>query len=810
MQTKFLPLLALLSFCLINDIFAQSPELDKAEAARLMQQSNGYNLRTSSICIDLTPICTQYGQSDTLMVGQNRGAAHTNNPSNYYGCLYTTPNPTWYYLQIDQAGLFSANISARYDVDYAVWGPFPSVVAAEAACGTYSQADMVSCGYNAAAAESFAIPNAQQDEVYVLLITNFGNMIQPVVFTPTNSMTSLNCQNVSQIYGYVYGDRNQDCITNAGDIPLPGMMVNCNNRYTYTDNYGFYDVLVDSGVYDVRTTIPVHLAPFMNQRCDTVQTATIDTMSIDTMLNFYNDILMCPYLTLGIGRTAARRCALGTSYLYYQNQGTTPAYNVQVFLNYPTNIQFVSASLPAFTNIIDTTGNSYYFNVGTVLPGGHGYIHIVDSVLCRDSIVGEIECIRGWITPPNSCLDSAIQSNISTTWDGSSIRVTGFCLQDTAAQFLIRNVGSGQGGGNMLDKREYRIYIDGYLSLTDSFQIGSNGGILITVPANGSTIRLEADQHPQHPGNSHPHAIVHNCGDTSRQTALDNWLAYNAQPQNDLDLAVSEHCMAVVDSYDPNDKQVVPCGVDSNRIVPPNTLLDYTIRFQNTGTISAIKVVIRDTLSPHLDISSLQLGAASHQYNLTILDTVNPVLIFEHNNIYLPDSASNPLGSQGFVTFKIGLRANTPLQTVIDNDAAIYFDFNAPIITNTAWVTLDELPSGAPITVQVDTFLPIEPPTDTLVIIDSTIVHTSTPNNLETPNFAIYPNPNNGKFTLDLTRNNAEAIVEIYSVDGHLQQVQQLTDQQFYQFDISHYPSGIYLIRVSNATQSQMLKLIKH
>ena len=48
----------------------------------------------------------------------------------------------------------------------------------------------------------------------------------------------------------------------------------------------------------------------------------------------------------------------------------------------------------------------------------------------------------------------------------------------------------------------------------------------------------------------------------------------------------------------------------------------------------------------------------------------------------LPDSASSLEASQGFVSFDIQQMLDNPIGTTIDNTAAIYFDFNVPIITN--------------------------------------------------------------------------------------------------------------------------------
>jgi hypothetical protein len=82
-----------------------------------------------------------------------------------------------------------------------------------------------------------------------------------------------------------------------------------------------------------------------------------------------------------------------------------------------------------------------------------------------------------------------------------------------------------------------------------------------------------------------------------------------------------------------------------------------------------------------LDVSSLKMLAASHPYSLTVLE--DKVLQWTFANINLLDSTSNEPESHGFITFSIRSRPQTTLQE-IGNRAAIYFDFNAPVITNTA------------------------------------------------------------------------------------------------------------------------------
>ncbi|MFD2434034.1 BspA family leucine-rich repeat surface protein [Mesonia maritima] len=134
----------------------------------------------------------------------------------------------------------------------------------------------------------------------------------------------------------------------------------------------------------------------------------------------------------------------------------------------------------------------------------------------------------------------------------------------------------------------------------------------------------------------------------------------------------------VVNSYDPNDKQVL----QGEEIYEEETdeYLDYLIRFQNTGTASAINVRILDTLHPKLDYSTLKPVSASHNYHIEITDENQVEFIFD--GINLPDENTNEPASHGFVAYKIKPKNDVTVGDFIEGDARIYFDFNAPIITN--------------------------------------------------------------------------------------------------------------------------------
>ena len=142
-------------------------------------------------------------------------------------------------------------------------------------------------------------------------------------------------------------------------------------------------------------------------------------------------------------------------------------------------------------------------------------------------------------------------------------------------------------------------------------------------------------------------------------------------------------------AYDPNDKLVTPFRDSLTNPTYEGEILEYTIRFQNTGNDTAFLVRLVDILDSNLDWTSIQHIISSHDYAMN-LDLQTGKLEFVFENILLPDSTTNFAGSNGFVQFEIQPLPDLPLGTQIKNNAAIFFDFNAPITTNTAINTISE------------------------------------------------------------------------------------------------------------------------
>jgi uncharacterized repeat protein (TIGR01451 family) len=140
-------------------------------------------------------------------------------------------------------------------------------------------------------------------------------------------------------------------------------------------------------------------------------------------------------------------------------------------------------------------------------------------------------------------------------------------------------------------------------------------------------------------------------------------------------------------SMDPNEKSVLPAGVNTQHYTLLSDTLIYTVLFQNTGTDTAYTVVIRDTIDNNLDLNTLSVIESSHP-EITQVDLQTHVAKFTFNNILLVDSNTNEGASHGYVRYSILPKAGTPSNTIVNNKADIYFDFNKPVTTNETFNTL--------------------------------------------------------------------------------------------------------------------------
>ena len=143
-------------------------------------------------CIEFEEFCPAPDGSDLFYpAGVDNGFAE---PGNNYGCLQTTPNPAWYYLQIGADGNVTIQLSNtnNEDIDFALWGPFHDLDAAEASCGDLGSP--TDCSYATWANETVNIPYSNVNDIYILLITNYSNDPTDIVAEATGDGVPFCCR----------------------------------------------------------------------------------------------------------------------------------------------------------------------------------------------------------------------------------------------------------------------------------------------------------------------------------------------------------------------------------------------------------------------------------------------------------------------------------------------------------------------------------------------------------------------------------------------------------------------------------------
>lgn len=142
---------------------------------------------TNVTCAQMQPICSG---SPIVFQAQSSGGSAAPGPN--YGCLSTTPNPTWFYLQISTPGTMAIDLTAGSDVDFALWGPYANLATAQANCLTYPAP--LDCSYSSSATEQMNISAVTTGQVYAVLVTNYASVIQSITLNQaTGATATTNC-----------------------------------------------------------------------------------------------------------------------------------------------------------------------------------------------------------------------------------------------------------------------------------------------------------------------------------------------------------------------------------------------------------------------------------------------------------------------------------------------------------------------------------------------------------------------------------------------------------------------------------------
>ncbi|WP_127846740.1 T9SS type B sorting domain-containing protein [Psychroflexus aestuariivivens] len=186
--------------------------IDNDEDTNCVLTSQSYTLQSCG-CNGPVPFCApDAGQALVFQNVSDESDTEADPNLSDYGCLGTQPNPVWYYMQVEESGelVFQIEQATGFDedtgeltgtfldVDFIAWGPFTDTEYCDSLdscsnCGSntfddgYPYGNVVDCSYDAQSSETFTIPNAQEGEIYAVLITNFNGAPGFISLGQTNS-----------------------------------------------------------------------------------------------------------------------------------------------------------------------------------------------------------------------------------------------------------------------------------------------------------------------------------------------------------------------------------------------------------------------------------------------------------------------------------------------------------------------------------------------------------------------------------------------------------------------------------------------
>lgn len=594
---------------------------------------------------------------------------------------------------------------------------------------------------------------------------NFNPIYQNIYTTKVNSLGQFYSDYIN---GTVYQDINGDNVFNAGDQPIEGWIVEAISEehtcYGTSLADGSYSVLVDTGMYDIVVRRP-------NDYWNSPSTIGFNIPNPDDTFNInfaVQDLVICSDLEVDISTAAL---VPGESAVYKMilcNNGTATANDPYIDVTFDE----------AFT--INGVSENFSFT-GDVLRIEPANLDLapfdckeinIDVTLSTDLLEGETHSMKAHAFPDEICTGGG---------DGSHLEVRAECVGDEV-NLVITNTGTLA----MSTATDFIIIEDmAMLTLPESVgPLEANEEITIPRAANGSTYRIIANQTPGHPGDSRPTTAIEGCvaGGGSYTTGFVNQFT-----EDDYDHFLSVDCQENVNTLLPNESRGYPKGYNSatdselKNEISPCIDLKYIHRFQNTGPDTAIRVVIQDTLSRFLDPASVRPGASSHDYRMEVYGC--GILRFTFENIYLAGSSTDPQASQVFVKYRVSQRPSNPAGAIVDNSAAAYFDYKAPVKTDSIYNTIAE-------DCAYESYVDLDTTTHVIYLEDIAEVN-------------IFPNPFQEEMTVEIIGEVElkEVAFVVYDLTGRLVRRESFSGQTF-QFSRNNLTTGMYLYSIESEGQT--------
>ena len=605
---------------------------------------------------------------------------------------------------------------------------------------------------------SVAITTATDKGIVLLGSANRFDQLDLVLVKTNEEGNSLNFHAI----GEVFIDEMPDCSSTDG-IPLKDWLIEAkgaNTYYTYTDENGQYDLLLDIGTYEVRV-IP---ASDYWQPC--VEEVIVEATDFgETIINFgVKKEERCPYLLVDISTPFLQPCATTIYTISYENKGTNDAVNPVIELTFPTELEVLSSSL-----LWQQAGKFYTFLTEETLAPFEKRTFQVEAFLDCEVVLGATHTVKAHIFPDALC------TLPNEAWNEASLEVQATCQEESdSVELVIKNVGE-----DMDSAAAFTVIEDLVILKQGQVDLEKNDSLRLLFPANGKTYRVEAQQARWHPGNSRPAISIEGCTTDNTEISLGFVTQFY---EDDGNAFISIDAQENLETLANNRLIAAPKGIGIDRLIDPKEDIEYQISFPifKIGEDSLMRLVIRDSLSEYVDLTTFQAGTSSHEYRVELTET--GILKFVFEDIIVP--AQDTI--YGFVKFRIGQKASNQEGLLIENKVGFYRDYELPeryfaYQHNTAKIVLE--------------------------VNESTDVETI---ELDQQAIMIYPNPVQKQLAISCYHQvNCLTSIQLYTANGQLIMASGLKEaQEDFQLDFQELPNGLYSLLIATEKGVQYEKIL--
>jgi len=557
------------------------------------------------------------------------------------------------------------------------------------------------------------------------------------------------------IIGNIFLDLNNNCDFDGSDEAVEGWIVEAvgdtHSCYGTSDADGNYAILVNNGSYTIQPHFPNN---YWNS-CIESQTvnfnAPFDTLDLDFAV-----FVEQPCTDIEIDMTTLGLTPGGASdYLItYCNNGTSTALNGDLYVDVEFDESYtINSSSISFIVLGD--GVFRFQNLPELSPFNCGEIIINVTV---DGVDGQTHSARAHAFPDEFC---------PTGSDVALLEVSTACVGDEV-ELTITNTSSTA----ISAATDFTIIEDMILLQLPLDPLNPGESEVITRPANGATYRILVDQDAAYVGDSRPSEAIEGCvvGGGTFTTGIVNQL-----PEDDYDHFLSVDCQENQTTLN-NESRGYPKGYDTEHFIQQCADLKYHHRFIYTGPDTAIRVVIRDTLSPFLDPASVRPGGSNHEYTMDVYGC--GILSFTFENINLTGGNTNPDESSVFVKYRVSQKLDNAVGSIVDNSAAAYFGYDRRIKTDSIFHTIESC--------EEEDFIELIVSTTEILLEGVEAIH-------------VYPNPFVDQATVEVVadRELEDLTFKLYDVSGRLLRNESFTGMT-HQLHRSGLTSGTYVYKIES------------